>query len=96
MTQSKQNCYKTILNQDDAENETSKRSHREDCVKLEKDLRVKTRDDEEKEVDIGAVNTRTDQLLPGIELSLSVFPLPQLQKRGTQEGIAEQTVYDTN
>ena len=28
-------------------------------------LRGKMRDDEDKEVDIGAVNTKTDQLLPG-------------------------------
>ena len=37
----------------------SKRSHREDCAKLEKDLKGIMRDDENKEVDFGAVNTKT-------------------------------------
>ena len=46
-------------------NKMDNRNHGEDCVKLENDLRVKMRDADGKEVDIGAVSTKTDQHPPG-------------------------------
>ena len=46
---------------DDVMNKMDNRSHGEDCVKLEMNLRVMMRDADDKEVDIGAVSTKTDQ-----------------------------------
>ena len=68
----------------------NKKSHREGLAKLEKDTGCRRRDNEDKEVDLVAVNLKTVNFLSG--KSCLYFFIPDPNKPRNQAGLAEHAI----